>query len=69
MANNNLFGKIDTLQKEVYELKGQVSALTSIVGVYQTQASKVEGRLWGGLIMSIGALATAVLQFITGGKH
>jgi len=57
------------LQKEVAELKGQITALTSIVGVYQMQTTKVEGRLWGAVIMSAGGMAAAIMNFIMGNKH
>jgi hypothetical protein len=67
MDLKHLSDKIDSLQKDLYELKGQVTALTTIVGVYQKQAATVEGRLWGALIMSIGALASAL--FSLWGKH
>lgn len=56
--------KVDKTHDDLLILQGQVDTLTKLVGVYQSQASKLEGRLWGALTMSIGAMATAILTFI-----
>ena len=68
MELENIAKKVDDLTKEVYELKGQVTSLTAIVGIYQTQSSKLEGRQWSALLMGFGGLAGAILNFLMG-KH
>lgn len=68
MELKEISDKLDNTHDSVIRLEGQVGTLTTLVGVYQAQISKLEGRLWGALIMSAGGMAAALLSFVMG-KH
>lgn len=60
--------KLDKTHDNLIRLEGQVDTLTKMVGFYQTQVSKLEGRQWAALMAGFGGLVTAVIGFVLG-KH
>ena len=60
--------KLEQLRLDVAKLHGNVETLTTVVGIYQAQLTKVEGRQWGSMLMGLTALIGAILSFVMS-KH
>jgi len=52
---------LEEIRLTVTRLEGKVDGLTQLVVHYQTQVTKIEGRLWG---LAVGFLGTLVATIV-----